>query len=158
MISLRFKLLCAVACLTLMATTTCSALTGNDARLAKQIQGTIEKIKGMKGPPSMARTDEAEHLADLTKRIVPTKVDDSTLKSLISLLDCAPDDSVRLWVAVAIGNLGPRASPAVPPLLRHIGEITCSPFISRTPAATPRFTLKRIGVKPPPQNCGETEK
>lgn len=158
MTNLGLKPLAALACTLFMATTTCAAHSGSNAKLLRQIQETIAKIQAMKGPPSMARTNEAEHLSDLTEKINPEKVDNRTLNKLICLLDNAPDDSVRLWVAAAIGNLGPRARPAVPALLRDIQENDCIPLAEMTSAGAARVALKRIGVMPPPRNCAGKRK
>lgn len=150
MTNLRLKLFAAGACAVLMLTATCAAHPGSNAKLLRQIQETITKIQAMKGPPSMARTNEAEHLSELTEKVNSAEVNDRTLGNLISLLDNAPDDSVRLWVAAAIGNLGPRAKSAVPALLRDVRETDCIPLAEMTSAGAARVALKRIGVVPPP--------
>jgi HEAT repeat protein len=127
----------------------------DDAKILKDLQQTIAKVRTMSGP-SMARTNAAEYLSRLTKEINPKKVDDKTLRDLVSLLNI-PDDSVRLRVAGALGNLGPRAKMAVPALLRVIRETDCPPKIETgvTLSATALLALKRIGVEPPPPDCKE---
>jgi HEAT repeat protein len=127
----------------------------DDAKVLKDLREMIAKVRTMSGP-SMARTNAAEALSQLTKNIDPKKVDDKTLRDLVSLLD-TPDGSVRLRVAAALGNLGPRAKMAVPALLRVIRETDCPPKIETgvTLSATALVALKRIGVEPPPPDCKE---
>jgi HEAT repeat protein len=60
-----------------------------------------------------ARTEAAEHLASLTQKIGSKEVTEALVTDIMSLLD-SPDDSVRYWVATALGNLGPTAKAAVP--------------------------------------------
>ncbi len=129
------------------------AQSGKNAKLLLQIQETVARIQAWHGPPSMARTDEAEHLCDLTQKIEPKSVDARTLATIIGLMQ-SKDDSVRMWVAAALGNLGPRAKSAVPVLLKDIRENDCVPFVALTSAATARVALEHIGVKPPPERCG----
>jgi hypothetical protein len=125
----------------------------DDARILKELRETIAKVRTMSGP-SMARTNAAEAISRLTKNINPKKVDDKTLRDLVSLLD-TPDGSVRGWVAGALGDLGPRAKMAVPALLRVIRETDCPPKIETgvTLSATALLALKQIGVEPPPPDC-----
>src|ERR1700680_2449973 len=79
-------------------------------QLKEQLTETMRMIRT--GESSNARTDAAEHLADLTRGIDPKLVDKGTIADLVSLLD-VPEDSVRYWVAACLGNLGPRAKGAV---------------------------------------------
>jgi hypothetical protein len=128
----------------------------DNAKILNDFQQTIAKVRTMSGP-SVTRTNAAEYLSRLTKEINPKKVDDKTIRDLVSLLDI-PDDSVRLWVAAALGNLGPRAKMAVPALLRVVRETDCPPKIETgvTLSATALIALKRIGVEPPPpRDCGK---
>jgi hypothetical protein len=128
----------------------------DDAITLKDLRETIIKVRTMSGP-SMARTNAAEHLSQLTRQIEPKKVDDKMLRDMVSLLNI-PDDSVRLRVAGAMGNLGPRAKMAVPALLRVIRETDCPPKIETgvTLSGTALLALKRIGVEPPPpRDCGK---
>jgi hypothetical protein len=154
---LHLKIFIGIVCTVFSATTICAAQLRDNSKALTQIRETIAEIQAMKGPASMARMNEAEHLSDLTKKINPKSIDDKTLAALISLLDNAPDDSVRLWVAVAIGNLGPRARAAAPALLRDIRETDCISLAELTSAGAARIALNRIGVKPPPRKCGEKD-
>jgi hypothetical protein len=146
----------AAICAVLMVALTGMANAKDDTMLLKQLQETIAKVRTMKGP-SMARTNEAEHLVKLTKRIDPKKVDDKTLADLIALLNTS-DDSVRGWVAGALGYLGPRAKVAVSALLKLTHETDCIELAELKSAGAARVALKRIGVTPPPPpNCDATK-
>jgi hypothetical protein len=122
-----------------------------DTQMLKELQETILKLRKM-GGPSMARTNTAERLSQLTEKIDPKEVDDKTLDDLVSLLD-SPDDSVRFWVAASIGHLGPRAKGAAPALLKILHETECLELKEMTSAGAARVALKRIGVTPPPRDC-----
>ncbi len=126
----------------------------DDAKILKELQETMARVRTMSGP-SMDRTKAAEHLSELTKKIDPKKVDDKTLGDLVSLLDTA-DDSVRGWAAGALGYLGSRAKVAVPKLLKVIRETDCPKVATGVRSAdAARVALKRIGVTPPPRDCGK---
>jgi hypothetical protein len=119
-------------------------------QLKRNLSETMAKIRDEKTINS--RTEAAEHLAMLTRGINPRKVDDATLTEMISLLD-TDEDSVRFWVAAALGHLGPRAKQAVPRLLKLLHEVDCLPG-SLTSAPAIRVALKRMGQRPPPEpNC-----
>lgn len=108
-----------------------------------------DAVVGVKqGKSATIRTDAAQQLAELTEKVDPKTVDDTTIKELICLLD-STEDSVRLWIAASLGNLGPRAKAAAPKLLELLpeadrlrGSLTSAPAI--------RLALTRIGVNPPP--------
>jgi hypothetical protein len=125
----------------------------NDTRILKELRETISKVRTMSGP-SIVRANVAEHLSQLTEKIDPKKVDDNTLRNLISLLDTS-DNSVRIWVAGALGHLGPRAKMAVPALMRFMREEDCPELVAGVPTDAARVALKRIGVTLPPRDCGK---
>jgi hypothetical protein len=66
---------------------------------------------------------------------------------ITSLLDSL-DDSVRYWVAVALGNLGPAAKAAVPKLEEMLPKADCING-AITSASGIRYALINMGVKPP---------
>lgn len=119
-------------------------------QLTEQLTITIAKVQT--SGPSMARTEAAQHLAELTRRVDPKKVDDKTIGDLVSLLDTS-EDSVRYWVATCLGYLGPRARIAIPKLQEILAEVDCL-RASKTSAGAIRLALSRMGVKPPPLKCG----
>jgi hypothetical protein len=143
---------CLLLCAACLAMPMASADGADDAGILKELREAISKVRTMSGP-SMARTNTAEYLSKLTKQIDPKKVDDKTLKDLVSLLNTT-DGSVRGWVAGALGDLGPRAKLAAPALLRVIRETDCPKVATGVTAAdAARVALKRIGVTPPPRDC-----
>jgi hypothetical protein len=115
-------------------------------QLLEQLTKTIVKVRT--GKSSTARTDAAEHLAELTRGIDPKMVDDKTITDLVSLLDTS-EDSVRSWVAASLGNLGPRARIAIPKLLKILSEVECLQ-LSMTSEGAIRVALRRMGKEPPP--------
>lgn len=118
-----------------------------------QLTETIEKVR--KGATPATRTEAAEHLAELTREIVPDQVDDASLVMLVSLLDSS-EDSVRYWIARCLGNLGSRAKIAIPKLQKILAEVDCLRG-SKTSASGIRFALAQMGVTPPPPKCGNTK-
>jgi hypothetical protein len=105
---------------------------------------------------STARTEAAERIERLTRKMRPAEIDDSTLSDLVSLLEIQ-DDSIRAWVSASIGNLGPRAKPAVPELLKVLAGVECTPLVAgMTSESFIRTALKRIGAEAPPAKCNQT--
>jgi HEAT repeat protein len=107
------------------------------------------------GESSTARTQAAEHLADLTSGAGAKEVDEKTIGEIISLLDTS-DDSVRYWVARCLGNLGLRAKAAIPNLERILTEVDCLQG-SKTSASGIRFALAQMGISPPAPKCEATK-
>lgn len=117
------------------------------------LQQEIQEVRSKKHV-STARTEAAERIAQLTKKIPPNEVDDNTIADLVSLLDIS-DDSVRGWIAASIGNIGPRAKAAAPKLLKILAELDCNSVVGGLTSEGPiRMALKRIGTEPPPVKCG----
>ena len=144
--------LVAASAVVMMLLTGTANATG-DPTLIKQLTETIANVRAGKTPN--ARTDAAEHLAELTRKIDPIDVDDRTLADLVSLLDTW-EDSVRDGVATSLGNLGPRARVAVPELLEILPEVDCL-WVDASSGPDVRDALKRIGVTPPaPPTCDTT--
>jgi len=114
--------------------------------LMKQIKETMAKIQSDK--TADARTEAAEHLASLTQSISSKEVTEALVTDITSLLD-SPDDSVRYWVATALGNLGPVAKAAVPKLEKMLPEADCING-AITSASGIRYALFKMGIKPPP--------
>jgi HEAT repeat protein len=148
MLKWRFQLLGSFAALIFLMAGTANA--AEDRMLNKKLQETMEKVR-VEGSV-MARTEAAEHLAELTHGVNPKSVNDKTVADMVSLLD-ASDDSVRAWVAAALGHLGRRAKVAVPKLLALLPEADCLQG-DLTSAASIRPALRGMGVRPPPPpNC-----
>jgi hypothetical protein len=109
----------------------------------------VEKLKGEPTvTPRPARTDEAEQLADLVKARRDATVPQGVIRALADLMTDR-DDSVRYWVAMALGFLGPQAVEAVPALqdaLNRIGEHPAE----TTSLSGILFALERINATTPP--------
>jgi hypothetical protein len=126
----------------------CSAAQSTGSAVSKvQFAETIERIRTEKN--STVRANNAANLAAFTRSIDPKKVNDATLREIVSLLN-TDDDGVRLWVAASLGNLGPRARIAVPTLLNVLREVDCLEG-DLTSAGAIRLALTRIGETPPPK-------
>jgi hypothetical protein len=112
--------------------------------LNSKLQAAIASVHSAKS--ARARHDAAEQLLILTSKSHPATVTDSTVADLIGLLD-EPDDSVRAFVAGALGNL--HAKAAIPKLLALLPTVDCLEG-TLTSARPIRSALERMGVKPPP--------
>jgi hypothetical protein len=152
MISRRYRVLLAIICTALAIARAATANTEPDRALMNDLIQTIAKVRT--GESATVRTDAAERLSRLAKRMKPQDVDDKTLSDLVSLLD-THEDSVRAWVAASLGNLGPRAKVAAPRLLEILAQVECIPVVGGlTSEGAIRLALKRMGVKvPPPPDC-----
>ena len=116
----------------------------------EQIKETMAKVRSDKTVE--ARTEAAERLASLTQKITTKEVTEALVTDITSLLD-SPDDSVRYWVATALGNLGPTAKAAVPKLQEMLPRADCING-AITSASGIRYALIKMGIKPPPPKCG----
>jgi HEAT repeat protein len=63
-----------------------------------------------------------------------------------------PDDRVRQWAALALGQIGPRASAAVPALQAAIPAVDCV-WAGKNSRSGIIFALRRIGVEPILADC-----
>jgi hypothetical protein len=118
----------------------------------RQFTENIAKVRT--GATPEIRADAAEHLADLTSGI-DFLVDNEAFADLVSLLD-TPEDRVRFWVAVTLGNLKRRAGTAIPKLQGLLPEADCLQG-DLTVADAIRYALAQMGSVPPPPTCGRAE-
>ena len=126
----------------------CSAAQSTGSAVSKiRFTETIERIRTEKN--LTVRANNAANLAAFTQSIDPKKVNDATLKEIVSLLN-TDDDGVRGWVAASLGHLGPRARIAVPTLLNLLRKVDCLEG-DLTSAGAIRLALTRIGETPPPE-------
>lgn len=146
MIYKKYWVLLAAICAALVTTHVAMAAAEVDRAFMNDLTETIAKART--GESSTVRTEAAERLSKLTKSVNPKDIDDKTLSDLASLLD-THEDSVRAWVAVSLGNLGPRAKVAAPKMLKILPEVDCL-RVSLSSAPAIRVALKRMGVKVPP--------
>jgi len=147
------RVVCAVA---VLSASLLEAASG--PQLLGQLKEAIAKVQEKNWPTSglsSARAAAAEQLVEVTSKIAPGEVDDQTLVNLVGLLDTW-DDSVRVPVAAALGNLGPRARVAAPKLLVLLAEVDCVQ-VDLPPAPVIRSALRRIGATPPPVPTCDTK-
>lgn len=146
----RFSRLFSVTlCVVVLAGAGMARASGGSA-LREQIEKTITKVQSDKTVD--ARTEAAEHLASLTQKVRSNEVTEKLVSDLTSLLD-SPDDSVRYWVAWALGNLGPAAKAAAPKLEAMLPKADCLNGVI-TSASGIRYALVKMGIKePPPPKC-----
>jgi hypothetical protein len=147
---MRFMRLFSVAlCFVLSAAAGIAQNSGEHGRMM-QIKVTMDKVRSGKTVDS--RTDAAEHLASLTQKVSNKEITENLVTDLTSLLD-SPDDSVRYWVAWALGNLGPAAKAAAPKLEAMLPKADCLNGVI-TSASGIRYALVKMGIKePPPPKC-----
>jgi hypothetical protein len=119
-------------------------------KLMKQLDETMSEVRTT-GKTADDQRNAAEHLYRLTRGKNSKKVDDKTIGDIASLLDVR-DDSVRYWVAMCLGNFGPRARMAAPKLQALLAEVHCIQG-SKTSASGIRFALVQMGVMPSPPTC-----
>jgi hypothetical protein len=144
------KLFSSTLCLILPAVVGMPQKSQKPAR-TEQIKLTIDKVRS--GETREGRTDAAEHLASLVQNLSNKQIAEIPVAEITSLLNSS-DDSVRYWVATALGNIGPAAKSAVPELEKLLPQADCVNGVI-TSADGIRYALTRMGVKPaPPRDCG----
>ncbi|MFI4968351.1 MAG: hypothetical protein ACHQAU_06435 [Gammaproteobacteria bacterium] len=153
MLEQRYKLFSVVVCSMLFAPLSSAAYSRDETVSLKQVQEAVTQVATMKDQV-LWQSGTGPNLDNLTKRIDPKKVDDKTLEDMESLLD-SDNDLIRYWGAIAIGNLGPRAKPAIPKLLKVFHTVDClnGPITS---ANAILYAFEHIGVKSPERTCMRT--
>jgi hypothetical protein len=139
-------------CIVLATGLPAKAQTPTGSEPLKQLVETSRRVRTSES--EVARRNAAERLPQIAKKVTPNEVDDKAVSDLVSLLDTW-DDSVRVPVAEALGNLGPRARLAAPALLKILPEVDCL-LVDVQPAPVIREALRRIGEAPPPPPACET--
>lgn len=143
---MRFSVLFSMALSLVLSAVAGVAQANGGPALVNQIKETMVKVRSDK--TVNARTEAAEHLASLTQKIPGKEVTEALVSDIASLLD-SPDDSVRYWVARALGNLGPAAKLAAPKLEELLPRADCTNG-AITSASGIRYALIKMGIKPPP--------
>lgn len=94
-----------------------------------------------------ARRRGAEQLAGLVRNDSDRQATIILVPRITALLGSS-DDTVRYWIATALGNIGPAAKSAIPKLKKLLPIADCmnGPITS---ASAIRFALGRMGVRPP---------
>jgi hypothetical protein len=128
-------------------------VSGTCAAHAKTAQSdvlhAIREVRKTTGPNE--KMDAAEHLRDVVLAADANDIDDQAIHALASLLDIHLD-SVRYWVAEALGHFGPRAKFAAPKLRRILSAEEC--VIAETSSEDMvRQTLERVGSPVPARKC-----
>ena len=135
------------------ATAAQSTRTESYTALRQQIAESIANVRTATTPET--RADAAEHLADWPSETIATRVDGKALAEVVSLLD-TPEDPVRFWVAVTLGNIGYGAKTAVPKLQGLLPKADCLQG-DLTVADAIRYALARMQAAVPPPTCGRAE-
>ena len=144
---MRYRVLFGTAALVSLGLSTIACYAEDNDGLVMKIRENIASIRVLP-IGSSDQQSAAAHLALLSKQVDPQTVDDQTFSEMVSLLD-VHDDTVRAWAATSLGNLGQRAKPAIPKLLRLLSQAEPSAG-SLTLADVIRYQLKRLGVNPSP--------
>lgn len=113
------------------------------------LKSRIEKSIGI---ARAGGTDGARDLAELTRTIGTGQIDGATIADIASLLD-SPDDMLRFWIAVALGNLGTPAKIHAPKLQALMAEDSCRIGTGITAGGAAEFALKKMGMLPFPTAC-----
>jgi len=115
----------------------------------KQVVQAIQLVRSAKG--AIARDNAARQLRNVVLATDPTTIDDETIHAIASLLQ-AREESIRYWIAEALGHFGARAKFAVPKLRAILDEREC--MIAETSSVGMiRDTLERIGEPAPERKC-----
>lgn len=152
----RFKTFSVVTTVILSGLLSAATSAQSDTVFKRQItEITAAVAKVRTGATPEERADAAERLADLPSEFMATRVDDKTLADIVSLLDI-PENSVRFWVVVTLGNIGYGAETAIPKLQALLPKADCLQG-ELTVADAVRYALARMHAAVPPPTCGRAE-
>ena len=113
----------------------------------KQFSDTMMKVRT--GETTNIQSDAAKQLYVMTRDRDNHDLDDKTIADLVSLLD----HHIGLhWIAMCLGNIGPRAKIAIPKLQEKLAVEDCY-RVDVTASYALRYALKQMGVTPPPPSC-----
>lgn len=115
------------------------------------IERLITQIQTEQSP--RIRWDLAQQLSDLVRRADPADINTDVIDHIAGLLSDRAD-FVRLWAAVALGNIGPPARRAIPALEKALSELpvlysgaVMQPALDSSGAIVP--ALRKIRGEPP---------
>ncbi len=113
------------------------------------ISDYIVKIRTEKS--KTLRTQYAEELSDSIGKGEQKNITDTDINMLADMM-ADKDDSVRYWIAISLGLIGPRAKHALPQLEKAYKEKVCV-IASKTSASAIRPAISRIGGRTPSITC-----
>jgi hypothetical protein len=123
------------------------AAKGEGKTNAEVLRRAIDLVRA--GHTETDGTFAADRLYELVREMKQEEIDDSSISSLIALLE-PREDGVRNAVAACLRDIGPRARAAVPRLLQILSEVECL-NVSVTSEEMVRQALERLGEPPPPR-------
>jgi hypothetical protein len=123
------------------------AQTARNTMFQKRFSDTIMKVRT--GGTTNIQVDAAKQLYVMTRGRDNKDLDDKTIADLVSLLD---HHMGLHWVAMCLGNIGPRAKMAIPKLQEKLAVEDCY-RVDFSAASALRFALRQMGVTPPPPFC-----
>lgn len=121
----------------------------------KELQIPLSDIEEMIVSASNGDVSAAEELAHISGDAEAQKINDDTLRNIVSLLD-SPSGPVRLWAAAAVGNFGTRSAQFAPRLQKMVSEEACN-MTGLSAADAASFALKKIGILPAPFGCKKSK-
>jgi hypothetical protein len=124
----------------------CFPAMGDDA--TSRIAIEVTKIRSE--PGGMARTEVSRLLSEQI-RLKELAASDSDIDLLADMLS-DKDDSVRYWIAMALGNIGPRAQKAVPSLEKAYSQLECV-HADKSSESAIRIALTKIGATVHHRDC-----
>lgn len=126
----------------------CPAITSPSKHLPKRVRLSLlrEAI-----PHAHTHYEAAGYVEELTRGLAPNDIDDELVRQMVALMRENANPS-RIFVAV--GNLGKRASVAIPYLLEALAEEECPVVLGgRTAEGQIRYALRQMGAEPPRRDC-----
>ena len=103
-VKIGFSRLFSITLCVVLTTLAGTAQVTQESALIEQIKQTMARVQASKTVD--AKTEAAEHLASLTRKIDRKEVTEALVIDLTSLLD-APNDSVRFWLVTALRKSWP---------------------------------------------------
>jgi hypothetical protein len=102
------------------------AISGSESRDSEvvSVKRVVREIEVK--PLPRVRSELAQQMSELAEQADPVEFD-SELIDDIALLLRDSDESVRMWAALSLGHIGPRAAPAIPALEQALKEAAPTP-------------------------------
>src|SRR5262245_37493320 len=136
----------AVAVAGLLSASRSFATTRSSATDPDEWQPVLTLVEQIKAEPDVGpRTHHAEEVSDFVRAKNGKSAPKSGIRALAGLMTDR-HDSVRYWIAMALGFFGPQAIEAVPALQTALKEIEGRPG-SKTSESAIRLALRRINAR-----------